>query len=93
MLGAGLTQVLALLDYEAVYLCSRMPADLLAALAARIRVDPIGTDRFGRAQALHNPVPPVIARHVPNHARLACRMALDRVLNAPDAAPPLSATA
>lgn len=80
----AITTALALLDFEAVYLCSRMPADLLAALGARLQIDPIGTDRFGGALAAQNKAPQIYTRHVPNHAQLACRMSLDAFLVAPD---------
>lgn len=42
-LGKALTQVLELLDFEAVFLCARLPDDIMAALCARIRIEPLGT--------------------------------------------------
>jgi hypothetical protein len=69
-----------LLDFEAVYVCSRMPQDLLSALGDRLRVDPIGTGRFDGPLAATNTAPLIHTRHVPNHAQLACRMALDAFL-------------
>lgn len=76
----AITTTLALLDFEAVYICSRMPPDLLAALKDRLRADPIGTGRFDDVLAATNAAPQILTRHVPNHAQLACRMALDAFL-------------
>lgn len=79
-ISRAITGVLPLLDFEAVYLCSRMPADLLSAFCDRIRIEPLGLERFGGVLAAQNPAPVVVAHHVPNYARLACRMAVDAVL-------------
>jgi len=76
-----LEQTLAVLDFEAVYLCSRMPADLLDALADRIAVTPLGTDLVGQSRDLRNPAPAIHPFHVPHYARLACEMALDSFLS------------
>jgi len=78
--STAITNVLPLLDFEAVYLCSRMPKELLGALCDRIEIEPLGFGRFGGALAARNPPPIVKAHHVPNYARLACRMAVDAVL-------------
>lgn len=75
---------LALLDFGEVYLCSRMPPDVLEALCERIDVAPLGADLVGASTFLSNGPPKVIPRHIPNHARLACRMALDAFLTQTD---------
>lgn len=84
----AISTALALLDFEAVYICSRMPADLLAGLGAHLQVDPIGTGRFDGVLAATNIAPKIHTRHVPHHATLACRMALDAFLAPTDAHPP-----
>ncbi|WP_435141875.1 ROK family protein [Pseudopelagicola sp. nBUS_19] len=80
----AIATALALLDFEAIYVCSRMPLDLLSAITDRLKVDPIGATRFDGALAATNAVPLIYAHHVPNHAQLACRMALDAFLAAAD---------
>ena len=75
-----LEQTLAVLDFEAVYLCSRMPRDLLGALADQIEVAPLGTEIVGNNADLRNPAPAIHPFHVPQYARLACEMALDSFL-------------
>lgn len=76
----AIATALVLLDFEAVYICSRMPSDVLGALGDRLKIDPIGTDRFAQALDATNAAPRIYTRHVPNHAQLACRMALDAFL-------------
>jgi predicted NBD/HSP70 family sugar kinase len=75
---------LALLDFSEVYLCSRMPPDVLEALCDQIDVAPLGADLVGASTFLSNGPPMVIPRHIPNHARLACRMALEAFLSQTD---------
>ena len=75
---------LALLDFGEVYLCSRMPPDVLEALCEGTEVAPLGADLVGASTFLRNAPPKVIPRHIPNHARLACRMALDAFLTQTD---------
>ena len=72
---------LALLDFSEVYLCSRMPPDVLDAVCDKIVVAPLGADLVGASTFLCNGPPKVISRHIPNHARLAGRMALDSFLS------------
>ncbi len=79
--SAAITDVLPLLDFEAVYICSRMPNDLLQALCARIRIDPLGFGRFGGPLAAQNQPPIIKAHHVPNYAQLACHMAVEAALS------------
>ncbi len=81
MIGDVLAQALALLDFQAAYICSRMPADLLQALVGRIDVMPLGQDLAGAGPDQTNPPPAVHACHVPNHANLACRMAAEAFLS------------
>lgn len=81
MIGDVLAQALALLDFQAAYICSRMPADLLQALVAQIDVMPLGQDLAGAGPDQTNPPPAVHACHVPNHANLACRMAAEAFLS------------
>lgn len=80
-ISVAITNVLPLLDFEAVYICSRMPKELLQALCARIEVEPLGLERFGGPLSAQNHPPVIIAHHVPNYAQLACRMAVDAVLS------------
>ena len=75
---------LALLDFAEVYLCSRMPRDLLVLIAERLAVEPLGANLDGAESFLNNAPPPVIPRHTPNHALLACRMALESFLTQAD---------
>ena len=86
-ISAAIETTLALLDFGEVYICSRMPADVLEALCDRITVAPLGADLVGASTFLSNAPPPVLPRHVPNHARLACRMALDAFLSQTDLPP------
>ena len=85
-LSAAVTTALALLDFEAIYICSRMPGDILTSLGDRMKVDPIGTGRFDDELAARNAAPLIHIRHIPNHAQLACRMALDDFLATADPA-------
>lgn len=80
-ISAAIANALPLLDFEAAYICSRMPKDLLQALCARIRVEPLGLERFGGPLAAQNQPPVIVAHHVPNYAQLACRMAVETVLS------------
>ncbi len=75
---------LALLDFGEVYLCSRMPRDVLETLCGQIDVAPLGADLVGASTFLNNGPPEIISRHIPNHARLACRMALESFLSQTD---------
>lgn len=84
----AITTALALLDFEAVYICSRMPPDLLSALGARLHVEPLGTGRFDDALSITNDAPQIHTQHVPHHATLACRMALDAFLASTDTSLP-----
>lgn len=77
LISNALEQSLAILDFEAVYLCSRMPEDLLTALCDHIDVPPLGTSLVGKTSDLRNPAPVLHPVHVPHFAPLACRMALD----------------
>ena len=77
LISTALEQSLAILDFEAVYLCSRMPKDLLTALCDHIDVQPLGTSLVGKTSDLRNPAPVLHPYHVPHFAPLACRMALD----------------
>lgn len=80
MIEKALEQSLAILDFEAVYLCSRMPEDILKALCDHIEVAPLGTSLVGQSVILRNPTPILHPFHVPYFAPLACRMALDTFL-------------
>lgn len=81
--STAITNVLPLLDFEAVYISSRMPREVLQALCDRIAVTPLGIARFGGPLAAQNNPPVVLAHHVPNYAQLACRMAVEAALSAP----------
>jgi predicted NBD/HSP70 family sugar kinase len=83
-----ITGILPLLDFDAVLVCSRMPQDLLDTLCDRITIEPLGTGRFDTALTTRNPAPIIQAKHVPNHAHLACRMALDAALATTPSAKP-----
>ncbi len=77
----ALEKSLSILDFEAVYICSRMPADVLEVLCDRIHVAPLGTNLVGQSANLRNPAPIIHPFHVPYFAPLACRMARDIFLS------------
>lgn len=83
-IGRAIETTLALLDFGEVYLCSRMPADVLKMLCDQIQVAPLGATLDGATRSLSNAPPLVIPCHIPNHARLACRMALNAFLSHTD---------
>ncbi len=80
LISNALEQSLAILDFEAVYLCSRMPEDLLKALCEHVDIPPLGTNLVGNISELRNPAPTLHPFHVQQFARLACVMALDNFL-------------
>lgn len=77
MIATAMEQSLAVLDFEAAYVCSRMPADLLKALCDNAKIMPVGTNLVGQNSDLRNPAPILHPYHVPLYAPLACRMARD----------------
>lgn len=83
-IAKAIETALAILDFGEVYLCSRMPPDVLEALCSQIDVAPLGADLVGASTFLNNAPPTIIPRHIPNHARLACRMALESFLSQTD---------
>lgn len=84
LFGRALSLALALLDFEAVYVCGRIPEDLLADLVARIRIDPLGASILAPGGAPRQFVldaPALIARSISDMAGmthvLASRSFLD----------------
>ena len=80
-IGRAIETALALLDFSEVYVCSRMPPDLLQEICNRMEIAPLGSDIAGGDSRLFNAPPIVRPHHVPNHAQLACRMALEAYLS------------
>lgn len=80
-IGHAIETALVLLDFEEVYICSRMPAEVLHELCARAKVAPLGTDIAGPDERLLNPAPKIHPHHVSNHAKLACQMAVEAFLS------------
>ncbi|WP_371171078.1 ROK family transcriptional regulator [Aliiroseovarius sp. 2305UL8-7] len=79
-IGQAAGIALALLDFEAVYLCARIPEDILEALARRIYIAPLGQNIAGE-DGPTNPPPKVIAYPLAHLAKLASQMAKREFLN------------
>ncbi|MCV3768140.1 ROK family protein [Rhizobium sp. TRM95796] len=85
----ALNQALSLFDFEAAYICSRIPQDILEMLASRIQFIPLGANLdFGLERSFVMPKPIVVGRRVENFAGMAHTLAARLFLN-----PPLGSTA
>ena len=80
-IGQAAGTALALLDFEAVYICARFPEDILTALVQRIVIAPLGQNIAG-SDGPTNPPPEVIAYPLVHLAKLASQMAKREFLNA-----------
>ncbi|MGJ8530219.1 ROK family protein [Maritalea sp.] len=80
--GSAINLALALLDFDTVYLGSRIPQDLLSGLVARIKLEPLGFDLRGvdATRFISNP-PKIIAQHIDKLSNLANKMAVEQFVS------------